>query len=250
MVDVSILYQYYITNKNEGGSWIDQYKHIMYYCLFCFRHQFKFIYTPISNISDDLENLMNIRPFFLNLRNVVIDGQPIKITNVYHLLSGNQLHVKNIVESEMDEYASEDSIRKLRTMFYKNKRIVRGEDKKVVAIHYQGDTNDSAVSEAKGFIVLPVIVKNTMQKIREQSTEKIVFHIYSEENIPLDEIGWNDIVFHPCEDIGKIFIGLVSADILIVSPSTLSYTAAFLNEGTIYFLENKSPPRKEWKKID
>ena len=58
----------------------------------------------------------------------------------------------------------------------------------------------------------------------------------------------NDVIFHLNEDIGKTFTGLVSADILVISPSSFSYTAALISDGEIYYKKFWHKPKSNWIK--
>ena len=52
--------------------------------------------------------------------------------------------------------------------------------------------------------------------------------------------------FHLNEDICETFTGLVASDILVTSASSLSYIAAFLTEGIVYYQPFWHPPASKW----
>ena len=56
----------------------------------------------------------------------------------------------------------------------------------------------------------------------------------------------DDVIFHLDEDICKTFIELVGADILVTSPSSLSYVAALISDGEIYFKQFWHKPKSDW----
>ena len=56
----------------------------------------------------------------------------------------------------------------------------------------------------------------------------------------------SDVYFYLNHDIIESFIGMVSADILVVSPSSLSYVAALISNGEIYYKKFWHNPRKNW----
>ena len=55
-----------------------------------------------------------------------------------------------------------------------------------------------------------------------------------------------DVIFHLDEDICKTFTELVAADILLTSPSSLSYVAALISDGEIYYKQFWHKPRSNW----
>ena len=75
----------------------------------------------------------------------------------------------------------------------------------------------------------------------------MLFHIYSQGDIDNFSLYMNENVeLHINEDIKKTFIGLVYADILVMSPSSFSYAAALLNNGIIIYKPYHAKPKKEW----
>jgi hypothetical protein len=89
-----------------------------------------------------------------------------------------------------------------------------------------------------------------MTKIREKykdNEKELLFHIYSQGSIENFECYKNDdVVFHIDEDLESTFIGMVASDVLVTSPSTFSYSAAFLTDGEVYFLPYWHKPKKNW----
>ena len=43
---------------------------------------------------------------------------------------------------------------------------------------------------------------------------------------------------------------MVYADVFLMSPSSLSYTAAILSDNIIYYIPYCSPPLSQWKKVE
>ena len=85
-------------------------------------------------------------------------------------------------------------------------------------------------------------IKNIIKT--KYSNKKLLFHIYSQlENTPGNINDFNSLkcestIFHLDEPIEKTFVEMVHSDILVTSISCFSYSAAFLNNGTIYFPKN------------
>ena len=53
-------------------------------------------------------------------------------------------------------------------------------------------------------------------------------------------------MLHLNDDVDNSFIGMVAADILVTSPSSLSYVAALISDGEIWYKPFWHPPLKHW----
>ena len=97
-------------------------------------------------------------------------------------------------------------------------------------------------------IEYPELKLQMIINIREKYKHKdLQFHIYSQGNIQdFDYFISNDTIFHINEDLTNTFIGLVVADILVTSASSLSYSAALISDGEIYYLPFWHPPLDNW----
>jgi hypothetical protein len=92
---------------------------------------------------------------------------------------------------------------------------------------------------------------NIMNHIRRKYANKtnILFHIYSQGNeIFFKEFDNKDTILYLDHDLKESFFGMVSADILITSPSSLSYVAALISDGEIYYKPFWHAPKKSWIK--
>jgi hypothetical protein len=91
-----------------------------------------------------------------------------------------------------------------------------------------------------------------MNLIREKyknTNQEILFHIYSQGQLAqFEELIDNDVKFYLNYDIVETFIGLVSSNILIISPSSFSYAAALISDGEIYYKKFWHNPKKNWLK--
>jgi hypothetical protein len=78
-------------------------------------------------------------------------------------------------------------------------------------------------------------------------------HIYSQSSTDgqnefdiYKSIDKNRIVLHIDEPLDTTFVEMVYADILVMAPSTLSYTAGILSDNTIYYIPFSCPPLSQW----
>ena len=87
------LLDYYVTNKCMEDGFGSQYHHIIAYLIVCFHFGLNFAYSPITKVEhnydndpefiENLENLMNIRPYFMSIHDERIEREHIKITDIY-----------------------------------------------------------------------------------------------------------------------------------------------------------------------
>jgi allantoicase len=89
---------------------------------------------------------------------------------------------------------------------------------------------------------------NVMNNIREKYAHKdVCFHIYSQGDISKFECyKGTDVILHIDENLFDTFIGLVGAEVLVMSASSFSYSAALLSDGEIYYLPFWHRPSKNW----
>jgi hypothetical protein len=87
-----------------------------------------------------------------------------------------------------------------------------------------------------------------MNDIRNKYKDKdILFNIYSQGDITnFTDLSNNDVMFYINYDIIETFKGLVSAEVLVTSPSSLSYVAALISDGEIYYKKFWHNPRNKW----
>ena len=85
-------------------------------------------------------------------------------------------------------------------------------------------------------------------RIKQKYYDKdLLFHIYSQNDISdYDTFDKTNIMFHLNENLFDTFIGLVASDILITSASSLSYSAAILSDGEIYYKPFWHTPGNKW----
>lgn len=93
------------------------------------------------------------------------------------------------------------------------------------------------------------IVNHIDEKYRH-SNKKIKYHIFSQGDITefKEFVDYKDkFILYLDYDLTETYKALILCDILIMSPSALSYSAAFLNEGEKYFPNlHGHRPYKNW----
>ena len=107
--------------------------------------------------------------------------------------------------------------------------------------HDNGNAGDRITTPNRYYLQ---IMNNLRQKYNNKN---ILFHIYSQGYLhDFNEFINSDVVFHLNEDIVETFIGMVSANVLIMSPSSFSYVAGLLSDGEVYYKRFWHNPKSNW----
>lgn len=126
----------------------------------------------------------------------------------------------------------------------------------VIALHVRrGDLVEMKKSNAKAWrprwldnVYFVRVVASIQEALGSRPSE---VHIYSEgeqEDFPEMTV-WQSVVWHLNEDLKQTWHGFVTADVLVTSPSSLSYHAGFLNEGVkiaVYPWWHHIPDGPDW----
>jgi hypothetical protein len=231
----------YITNKCYGDDFITQYKYLIDILLICYANGYEFVYNKLTHIEnnyendphfvEDMENLMNLRPHFTPFGHE-------SLNNAFITIYDNT--VKNIINENIDYYASDTHMRKIKEMFWANKNrnnLFDNNGKSHVVLYLPEN-----VSVFPHYIYI-----NIIKQLRDQYHGNLIFHIYVNDSIhQFQSYIADDTLLHMNENIESTFISMVGADMLIMSNNLLSYTAALLSDGIIYNLSNDNPPRNTW----
>ena len=87
---------------------------------------------------------------------------------------------------------------------------------------------------------------NIINDIRSKYNN-LKFHIYSQGILDSFKcFESDDTVLHINEDLFSTYTGLVAGNILVTSASSLSYSAALISDGIIYYLPFWHPPLNNW----
>ena len=239
----------YFSTNSRGDGFGAQYQNFVFCILFAELNNVKYAHNPIKNIEHNydndplfigkLEQLMNIKNNYTNI-------DEITDSKIIQYLSHEPVY--RFVENNIDFCLQSDSMKRCKTHFWSNKiRYFTNQPNIInVAIHIRsvniGDgINARKYIDNKYFLYV-------IHRIREKYVgSQLKFHIFSQGNDCDFSMFFNpDTILHLNEDICDTFIALVSADILVTSESSLSYTAACLSDGIIYYLPFWHKPARHW----
>ena len=199
----------------------------------------EYVHTPIQSMEHnydnspdflkEMEELMNLGAYTLSLS----EENPKEIIH---------FQVSSLIakfESKIEEYSKSLSLVKLKKRFRENKTNPFLEaDLAVppinVAVHIRRPNPHDCRTE--GTNIPDSYYLRIMKSIRDKVDKPFLFHIYSQGKPEDFEEVFHapDVLLHINQSLPETFLGMVMADILIMSNSSLSYSAAFLNEGEIH----------------
>lgn len=231
-----------------------QYQKIIETYIYCKKHNLQFAYKPLDivqhNYNNDteynnkLENLMNLKNNIINVHENMVNVERLDYI-------GN--NIMGYFGENIDDCCESEDMDFIKKCFWQNKnRNHFKNDKMNVAVHIRREnTHDILVGGAgERSTTSNSYYLNIMNIIRDKykdNNKEILFHIYSQGDIKqFEELFNHDVKFYLNYDICESFIGMVSADILVTSPSSLSYAAAMISDGEIYYKCFWHNPRKNW----
>lgn len=233
----------------------------------------EFVYKPIksiahnyngdSNLVDKLVDFTGIRNSFKTVEQLPADvliKEVYKLEDIIHM--DNILYVikdraKQIVDANPDIlYRSKECL--IKTYLSSSKPKLKGfEDNYFnVAVHVRRrnimDDRETVLPDSYYYKIMDDISKKYPGAI---------FHIYSQSNpgicssnclIPAEFEDYKKYkcVFHLDESIEETFHGMVMADVLVTCLSSLSYAAALVSEGEIYYHRFWHAPIPGWNVIE
>ena len=242
-----------VTHISLSDGFGSQFQHIISVLLICYRNGWTFVYNPITKMDhnyendpnwlEKIENLMNIKNYFMHKTDPGLCDK---------VITECDMTAKYVIDKNIDEYTTDTHMNKIRDMFWANKeRDVFKNGRVNVAIHIRRlNTHDLTLPYVEDCRVNTPndYYLNVIQRIRNGNKGKdLLFHVYSQGDLENFEcFKSEDTVLHINGDLCESFISMVASDILATSFSSLSYAAAFLNTGVIYYHPFWHPPKETW----
>jgi hypothetical protein len=245
----------YLTNPFFGPQegFGEQYKLIFYYAIYAELHHISFVYTPFKqvahNYSDDpeflprLERLIHVQSIF-----------PTEIPEHGHLNSVFIADLLHTLHHRMVDFEASRTLHHMRTAFYRvnsspypvNSNILQ------VAIHVRRPNAHDTTSHS-GLHVPDDIYLAIMDNLQQHESVTPYFHVFSQGTRELFQPyvdRFPNVQLHLNTPLEDVFLGMVFADILVVSPSALSYTAGLLSTQRVYYIPHCNPPLPSWSTIE
>lgn len=211
-----------------------------------------FIYTPITkiehNYNDDteyidmIENYIGLKAHYINKDDKsVLTPSAVYIPQVIHQ-----------IEANINEYHSNDVFKRLKALFFSNKKTPYDTNSTHIAVHIRrSNLHDNGIQRGDTPDIYYLSIMNTISSRRKN--EKLTFHIYSQGEetnfIKFLKLKNNniDVRLHINEHVIETFNGLLFSDILVLSKSSLSYIAAIFSNAEVHYIKFYHNPLSHWK---
>jgi hypothetical protein len=227
-----------MTIPQRGDGFGGQFLNLIRAIVFVEVNGHTYVYTGIDSMTiqdadkdptyfSKIINYMNINKFYLTPDDLPAGAQIHCLPNVidfYHSYVHDFFKMEN-----------SDSFRRYSKIFLHDKTSPHDNNFYNVAIHIRR-TEKYQTSDYPDFSDSYYIDFCTKIRNEYKESKPLRFHIYSlgkEDDFSF--LKGNDIVFHLNEDLIQSHLGFIFADVLLISHSCLSYSAAFFSKGTIYY---------------
>jgi hypothetical protein len=245
----------YYTNYHRDDGFGAQFQNIIWDILYSENNGYKFVYRGIKELNchnynnetdylQKIEKYININKHYASINNISENDM---------VFSHIRKYLYNEIETAMDYYHNSDSFKKLQQIFFSDKKNPFDLDHIHVAVHIRR-VNVYDKDDCRELTPLEYYlnVMNTVRRDYKDTGKPILFHIYSQgdrEHFRILEA--SDVKFHLNEYLLDTFSGMVFADVLCTSTSSLSYTAALLTHGTVYYQAYRfwHPPLSKWRNM-
>lgn len=235
----------YITNKCRTDGFGAQYQTIIFTMLFAHVSNLKFVYTPFCEMEHNYDNdpsFIEKKEMLINIKNTT---ESVNETNITDILDIDLPTIYQTVENNLDFCLRSKSFELIKRAFFdgkKNPHIA-----KTASLHIRRpnphDIGDYGYTDDQYFM-------QAIKNIRKEHPDIECIKIFSQGcNEDFEVFLHDDVELHLNLPIEETFINLAYSDVLVMSKSSFSYTAALLCEGTVYYLPFWHKPSIKWKNI-
>jgi len=239
-----------ITNlDNLVDGFGEQFKFLIFCVLYSEFLGKDFYYTPFKTMEHNYDNdkdFLKKKEDMINFKNnfsLVTKDTDFEVPCKFKLISFIEKNIKFCETSK--------SLQKIKDIFRIANKDTYDKNFINIAIHIRR-MNKHDKENIKHYIQHPgTDVPNELYQLLIKQLKNIYknskIHIYSqgeETDFPFD-----DVIFHLNESIESTFINMVYADVLLIAPSSLSYTAGLLSNGIIYYIKHYHTPLSHWNKV-
>jgi hypothetical protein len=242
----------YITNFKNADGFGSQYQRIIECYIYSKYNKYIFHYRPFSSMEHNYTNdplYIEKKEKLINLISNIDNIDNNKLNN-YIILPNNT--IIDFFEKNINEICEGEHIKFIKDCFWKNKEKNVFKNAKInIAVHIRRlnshdggirNAGDRVTTNNKYYLDIINIIKKKYQN------KELCFHIHSQGKYEDFSEFYNqeNIILKLNTEVEISFIEMVAADILITSPSGLSYVAALLSDGEIWYKPFWHPPRKNW----
>lgn len=225
-----------------------QYQRVLQTYIFCKIHNLIFVYNNfdlVEHVPNNDAKYINSLEQLINLKN--------NIPNLKSQMNVTHIDYMSIImpffEKNIDYCCESEHMQFIKKCFWENKNKNWFNNGKMnVAVHIRRENPIDKGMAGERATTPNSYYLNIINHIRKKyADKKLLFHIYSQGNpIFFKDFENEDTVLYLDHDLIESFFGMVSADIFIMSPSSLSYSAALISDGEIYYKPFWHAPQKAW----
>jgi len=239
-----------ITHFARDDGFGAQYQTILFSIIYADIMNKEYCYVPFSKMAHNYDG----DPEFLEKKERLIGLRDIFPGQTEEITSGQ---IYPIVENYLGNLGDCEQFQIAKTHFQNiNYRIYHNYNKDYgnynVALHFR-NVNSHDIGDY-GYVKFDFFAEKVKQRISEikkwQTYLNITFHIYSQGDLAQFEPHLKDldcqIVYHLDESVEDTFRGMVFANELFMSKSSLSYCAGLLNIGIVHYLPFWHKPEPRW----
>ena len=248
-----------VTNPSKvNDGFGENFKLLIYSVMFAEHHGFKFVYTPFKEMEHNYdmdpeylvkkEHLINFIGNFEKISTETDDSSP-RVLDTFELL--------RFYHTNINQCAQSRSLDLIKDLFRANKTDPFDKSYMNVAIHirrmnkqdYNRTNNTKAV--LRGMDVPDDLYLSLIAQFNQINFEKpVLIHIFSQGNPDDFEIYQNpNVILHLNNDLDSTFTKMVYADLLVMAPSALSYSAGLISRGTVFYIEFCNPKLPLWNTV-
>lgn len=225
-----------LTNPSRSDGFGAQFQTIIGSLVYARVYDLKFYYTPFEKMEHDYEN----DPQFLDKKEEMIGWKShFPIANGKVPRKSAQEIVFFMDHLNWNNLKAQEALEEIKTIFWKSEPQI-----KMIAVHIRRrnihDSRDQGTQVPDDHFLK--VIEKTQKEFPE-----LPVHIFSQGKLFCER--YIKYTLHIDESVEETFSSLVKAQVLITSPSSLSYSAALLSQGTVYFTPFWHQPLPHWKII-
>jgi hypothetical protein len=240
-----------VTNIVYKDGFGENLKFIIYTMMYSEYVREEFYYTPFNDLLE--HNYDNDADFIEKKERLldIINHYPTVKNNIDYKTFG-KFDLLYFFENNIEFCSNSQTLKRLKIIFREANKNRFDKSHLNIAIHIrrmnvldiQKNTN---FKQIPGTDVPNELYKTIISQFRQNYKDSFI-HVYSQG----DEKDFNfgdDVILHLNTCLEETFIDLVYADIVVIAPSSFSYSAGLLSDGIVYFIDSCNTSLPSWNVI-